>query len=348
MSKRLAFLLAAASWGALGPTAAECLGQSPDRPDWRTAMAFPRVKTDHLGTTRTNEAVVKLRETACPCGCGMKLAQCLVDDPNCTHSPPAAQAIVDAIWRTPRLHVLAITDEFDKSIGVDCEADRLNVLSLVESNVDNALIEVEEFSERSAAWRERMTAEHVLARIGSLKVAPHDAVFFYYSGHGLYTDRAGHLFHMPHGNTELRRASVLAALKKHNARLTVLISDTCYTRWTGKEPAAAARVWNDRTRPLMRSLFFESTGVVDVTSSERDEFSMVYPKRSGSLFTGSLERVVEANLDRPLTWSQVFQAIRADTQRQFARYNPQGVPNGDGVQTTQTPLALSLAQRTPR
>ncbi|QDT16818.1 caspase family protein [Alienimonas californiensis] len=337
-------LAVALCWGV--PWGTECQGQ--ERLDWQTAMTFPRVKTDHLGTTRTNDVVTRLRAEGCPCGCGMKLAQCLVDDPNCTHSPPAAKAVVDAVWATPRLHVLAIADKFDKSIGVDCAADRLLFLGLIEDSVDNRLIEVEEFSERSARWKERMTAEHVLARIGSLKVAPHDSVLFYYSGHGAYTDRAGHLFHMPHGDTKLKRSTVLAALTKHNARLTVLLSDTCYTRWTGKEPGVAARVWNERTRPLMRSLFFESTGVVDVTSSEKDEFSMVYPNRAGSLFTGSLQRVVEANLDKPLTWQAVFQAVRTDTQRQFTHFNPGGVPNGAGVQTTQTPLALQLAQRAPR
>ncbi|NNJ26142.1 caspase family protein [Alienimonas chondri] len=341
MSTRCVTLFVAASLCGFAVGGAECRGQQ--RPDWRTAMSFPRVDMSRLGTTRTNEVVVAMRQAVCPCGCGMKLAECLIDDPNCTHSPPAAANIVQASWDVPRVHVLTVADRLDKSIGPDCEADAANLEGLIQDSVDNRLLETEEFSEASAEWKKRLTAQNVLARIGSLKVAPHDTVLFYYSGHGGYTAKDGHLFHMPHGGVELRRSTVLAALKKHNAKLTVLISDTCFTKWPGKEPGVAARAWNERTRPLMRSLFFQSSGVVDVTSSQQDEVSMCYPVRAGSLFTGAFQRVVEANLDRNLAWPAVFQAVSDDTQMQFRFFNPNGVANGRSVQRTQTPLAFELA-----
>ncbi len=44
-------------------------------------------------------ALKVLNETACTCGCGMRVAQCRVDDQNCPRSPVLARAIVDAVRR---------------------------------------------------------------------------------------------------------------------------------------------------------------------------------------------------------------------------------------------------------
>ena len=44
-------------------------------------------------------ALKVLNETDCTCGCGMRVAQCRVDDQNCPRSPVLARAIVDAVRR---------------------------------------------------------------------------------------------------------------------------------------------------------------------------------------------------------------------------------------------------------
>ncbi len=44
-------------------------------------------------------ALKVLNETDCTCGCGMRVAQCRVDDQNCPRSPILARAIVDAVRR---------------------------------------------------------------------------------------------------------------------------------------------------------------------------------------------------------------------------------------------------------
>ncbi len=44
-------------------------------------------------------ALKVLNETDCTCGCGMRVAQCRVDDQACPRSPTLARAIVDAVRR---------------------------------------------------------------------------------------------------------------------------------------------------------------------------------------------------------------------------------------------------------
>jgi len=54
--------------------------------EWRSADTLPGV--DFNGLTSAQKATVLkiLREHDCSCGCGMKMAQCRVQDPNCSYS----------------------------------------------------------------------------------------------------------------------------------------------------------------------------------------------------------------------------------------------------------------------
>jgi protein-disulfide isomerase len=65
--------------------------------DWKTAATLPGV--DVTGLTAAQKATVLkiLRAQNCTCGCGMKLAQCRVEDPGCTFSRGLAAVITGAI-----------------------------------------------------------------------------------------------------------------------------------------------------------------------------------------------------------------------------------------------------------
>jgi protein-disulfide isomerase len=65
--------------------------------EWRSAEALPGV--DFNGLTSAQKATVLkiLREHDCSCGCGMKMAQCRVQDPNCSYSKGLASEIIQAI-----------------------------------------------------------------------------------------------------------------------------------------------------------------------------------------------------------------------------------------------------------
>jgi protein-disulfide isomerase len=52
-----------------------------------------------LTDEQTQLALKVLNDTDCTCGCGMRVAQCRVEDQNCPRSPILARAIVDAVRR---------------------------------------------------------------------------------------------------------------------------------------------------------------------------------------------------------------------------------------------------------
>jgi protein-disulfide isomerase len=65
--------------------------------DWKTATTLNGVDFAGLSPAKFKEALVLLRGYDCTCGCGMKVAQCRVEDPGCSYSKGLATAIVDAL-----------------------------------------------------------------------------------------------------------------------------------------------------------------------------------------------------------------------------------------------------------
>jgi hypothetical protein len=79
--------------------------------------------------------------------------------------------------------------------------------------------------------------DNVLKHYADLKLDADEALVFYYSGHGAYHASRGHFLAFTHGN--LFRKDLLAAMQKHNPRLTVLLTDCCadFAGGSGTRPA---------------------------------------------------------------------------------------------------------------
>lgn len=65
--------------------------------DWKTADSLPGVDLGNLTAAQKATVLKILREHGCSCGCGMKLAECRMVDPNCSYSKGLAEAIADAV-----------------------------------------------------------------------------------------------------------------------------------------------------------------------------------------------------------------------------------------------------------
>jgi protein-disulfide isomerase len=65
--------------------------------DWKTASTLPGVNFNGLSAKQKAEALKILREQGCSCGCGMKMAQCRVQDPACSYSTVLAATVIQAI-----------------------------------------------------------------------------------------------------------------------------------------------------------------------------------------------------------------------------------------------------------
>jgi protein-disulfide isomerase len=64
---------------------------------WKTATDLPNVDMAGLSPDQKHAVLKLLREEACTCGCGMKMAQCRLQDPKCAFSRMSATAAVKAI-----------------------------------------------------------------------------------------------------------------------------------------------------------------------------------------------------------------------------------------------------------
>jgi protein-disulfide isomerase len=65
--------------------------------EWKTLTNLPSVDFKGLTPERTNAALKVLRERDCPCGCGMKVAECRVKDPSCSYSLGISGILVDSL-----------------------------------------------------------------------------------------------------------------------------------------------------------------------------------------------------------------------------------------------------------
>ena len=65
--------------------------------DWKNADVLPAVDFSGLTPAQKTTALKILRDHDCSCGCGMKMAQCRVQDPNCSYSKGLASAVIEAL-----------------------------------------------------------------------------------------------------------------------------------------------------------------------------------------------------------------------------------------------------------
>ena len=65
--------------------------------DWKTAASLPGVDFSALSAKQKASVLKILREQGCSCGCGMKMAQCRMEDPACSYSTGLASTVIQAI-----------------------------------------------------------------------------------------------------------------------------------------------------------------------------------------------------------------------------------------------------------
>jgi protein-disulfide isomerase len=65
--------------------------------DWKTATTLPGIDLSGLNAQQKATVLKTLRDNPCSCGCGMKLAECRVADPQCQYSTGMAKIIIDQI-----------------------------------------------------------------------------------------------------------------------------------------------------------------------------------------------------------------------------------------------------------
>jgi len=76
--------------------AATLAAQQPARSNWQSATTLPGVDMKSLTPAQQKVLLAVLRDSTCPCGCPMQIAQCRVEDPGCGQSQTLASLVVEA------------------------------------------------------------------------------------------------------------------------------------------------------------------------------------------------------------------------------------------------------------
>lgn len=244
----------------------------------------------------------------------------------------------------PTIHVVIAADG-RAGFGANLVADCKNMERLFKENVPKSRLNL------ITMETDEITPDKVLETVNRIKLAPTDTLIFYYSGHAANdAGSGGQYFQLKDRQgkpSELRRRTLLAALKNKKPRLTVLLTDCCNIdqKSTGISKEMSRPIKSpDKMSPIFEALFVRPEGTVDMTSSKRGEASFVdsSARKRGSCFTWPLVALFEKHRDNgTITWSEFTTELKADVKSAFLESWPDGYKfdpplNGIAYQKTQT------------
>ena len=276
---------------------------------------------------------------------------------------------------TPEVHALLILLGNDKNIQVSVELNQTSMVDLLTQLSKHCTVHLTVmFSGRTDAgpntgkviqktlsnggfsrvdrpdYQGLITTGQVTTWLEDLraKAKPEDTVLIYHNGHGLMVDGSHHLFFNKKGADILVRAKLRAKLRQTPCRLQLLITDTCSHVESTEDPLALASSYAvdvEARQQYARNLFLEHTGLLDITAATPGQYAWSDP-RIGGYFTTALAKScaldADKNQDNFLTWQEVFDAAKQETEKTFLATKFVGKSKRDlkkKGQTTQTPFA---------
>jgi hypothetical protein len=281
-------------------------------------------------------------------------------------------------WATlGRLYVVIATD--DQLEGVAGQTAKQNgetVADLFQQNIASGAFAIVKIPS------DLITRQAILSLLANLPVKPQDAICLYLSGKGGIDRKNGAFCTIGKEKEELYRSELRNALAKKNCRLNVLISDYCdgkeipvkpepkpeskpeskpETATDEKKPEQSEekdakkstpskqvdRQYLDVkstevTSPLFFSLFFQSTGTVDVLSASLRQVSMPSDQGVGC-FTETFTNLLNANKNKCLSWYRFLPYLQRGTGLTFEGIYTDGAEVESGVkQASQKPVWLTI------
>jgi hypothetical protein len=250
------------------------------------------------------------------------------------------------ITTSSRVHLLIMGLSDDKAIGDGVQGNLLGIADMLEPIGDDLRASFKQVDGANC------TADNILQAVKALQVQPGESIFCYYAGHGAYDPQrsdsddpsGGHFFQIPGG--DLLRKTLMDELRAKNARLTVLITDTCNVA-SDYEPRAGAAPQAPFQEPPIRTLLLRYRGVVDISGTSRGQYGW-YISKFGIFTAGFIEAVPQAGG----TWSGVLAKARELTQSNFTELKQYFLTHSDKQdanvldslrkQPTQAPQAFQL------
>lgn len=253
---------------------------------------------------------------------------------------PVAEAFYHPGERTGSMHLVVIGDSNDQRHGRKLLEDV--------DNIENAIVKGHADAGRGSQCHstrvvgDDVNGNTILKTIENCRVNPDDAIVVVITCHGAIDGQDRHFFSLGNGRERLFRDDVLAAMKRHNARLTVLLSDCC-SNYTSRDRDGVPVVPAHSSRPIARQqgidwkilehLFHRHAGLIDVTAAEPGFAGAVNIFGPGSLFTNAfleilnsrweeLMRTLDKDGDNGLQWDEVLPQLRGRAADMWRAQSP--------------------------
>ncbi len=218
------------------------------------------------------------------------------------------------------VHALLVIMDDDPRIGTNVKVDRKNIVQLLGS-IENELCEVNTTTLLSS--KDQATRDGVLQWIRSVNTEKNDILFIYYAGHGGMNDKE-QTFLVTEGKWLFRSELVNAIEQVKSPRLTLLITDCCSSLVSQKlDPnLQSSRSMTRLTEKILRNLFIEHQGFLHITAATEKQYGWSNIV-TGGWFTNNFIKALNSNPDKNsdsfLTWKEVFETARQNTEKTFSQ-----------------------------
>jgi hypothetical protein len=242
-----------------------------------------------------------------------------------------------------KLRVLVVLDTVS-NLERQLRVDEGRLVGLLADNVPPERLDVKVLKDRKA------TRAEVLKYYRTLKTGPDEALFFFYGGHGAIDPKKGHYLALQDNNPgqQLVRTELRKAMQAKKAGLVVIVTDCCANtvplpKFPQSEKKMEDSAEKDMPRivlhPMLRALFFEARGVVDITAA-RNNYS--WGDDDGGVFTRSfcsqLLRYANPRAARVATWGTFFPVLQKQTVVTFKGWARKVDPKGRTVKVKDPPV----------
>jgi hypothetical protein len=229
-----------------------------------------------------------------------------------TEMPLRSELIDQSGASTTKVNLLLVALTDDQSIGQAVS----NNLAAVQFQIDQQ-IPPERQARKIVLVGRDCNQQTILNAVRSLQIAPTEALFCYFAGHGAYDpnyggdDPAGGHFLQLEG-PDLLRKDLIEGLLRHRARLTVLITDTCNVQAPYEPTVGAPPPPPPPPLPALQALLLKHAGTVDINGASKDQFGFALDM---SLFSEALVDVLKDETNN--TWPVVLAKTQAITDLHY-------------------------------
>jgi Caspase domain len=223
-----------------------------------------------------------------------------------------------------KLRALLVIDTADELLKDSVTQDKKNMENILTAFIPESMCEI------TVLEGKKVTRQAILDHYRTLKTGPDESLLFFYAGHGAMDAKERHLLQLQEGKIRpIFRDEVVQAMKARKPGLIVLLTDCCSTsntRVITKLAGTDRLLPAQRFHPVVRCLFFQHRGLVNITAAQ-DGTGSWGDNRHGGVFTQSLctllkedLRDLDKNKDHMISWKEFFEQLQRKTQDTFEKF----------------------------